>query len=241
MLHVFATTLVLLVFILTPAVAPAENLDGDGPLTIEDLYLEQDVDIRIIDSQASSSSRATKSLALQTLQAMLEDGRISPGHPEIVPILRGLALEGTGRKVRQGSPTVVNDFPEIRRSSAQLLGQIGGEDARDALIKVLRDDNEPMVLAEAVYALGLIGSNENNQVTIAIAQMLRNQNSRENPDNNLAYASLLALERIAAATDGIDDVMVIDAVLDIVGHGAYLRFVRLKATETLYHMRGQGR
>ncbi len=215
-----------------------DSSENEGPLTIEELYLEQDVDMRIIGSQARSSNRQTKALALQTVRVMLEDGRITEDNPEIVPILRGLALEGTARQTRHGSSTVVNSYPEIRRSAAQLLGEVGGSGAQDALVKVLRSDEEPMVLAEAVYALGLLGENENNEVTNEIAMVLRNQSSRTNPDNNLAYASLLALERIASNNNGVDDLLVIDAVLDIAAHGAYLRAVRLKAIETLYRLRG---
>ena len=220
------------------AVVPADDPDHVGPLTIEELYLEQDVDMRVIGSQARSSSRQTKALALQIVRAMLNDGRITRNNPELVPILRGLALEGTGRKVRQGSDMVMNNFPEIRRSASQLLGEVGGDGAQQALLEVLRVDDEPMVLAEAVYALGLIGSNDNNEVTTGIAAMLRDQNRRPTPDNNLAFASLLALDRIAVANNGIDDVYLIETVLDVVSHGAYLRTVRMKAIDTLYRLRG---
>ncbi len=241
MYRVVAVVSVAVLLLGMPSVVAAQDDDSpeaDGPLTIEELYLEQDVDMRIIGSQARSSNRQTKALALQTVRVMLDDGRISSDNPEIVPILRGLALEGTARKTRHGSDTVVNNYPEIRRSAAQLLGEVGGAGAQDALVQVLRSDDEPMVLAEAVYALGLLGENDNNEVTNEIALLLRNQSSRTNPDNNLAFASLLALERIASVNNGVDDVLVIDAVLDIAAHGAYLRAVRLKAVETLYNLRG---
>ncbi len=232
------TVLIILMLGFGAVIATADEPQADGPLTIEELYLEQDVDMRVIGTQARSSNRQSKALAVQAIRSMLNDGRITADNPELVPILRGLALEGTARKTRQGSGTVVNNFPEIRRSAAQLLGEVGGPGAQEALIKVLRSDDEPMVLAEAVYALGLIGENENNAVTSEIALMLRDQNSRTNPDNNLAYASLLALDRIAGQNGGVNDTLLIDAVLDIAGHGAYLRVVRLKAVETLFALRG---
>ncbi len=232
------TVLIILMLGFGSAMVAADEPQTDGPLTIEELYLEQDVDMRVIGSQARSSNRQSKALAVQAIRAMLNDGRITADNPELVPILRGLALEGTARQTRHGSDTIVNNFPEIRRSAAQLLGEVGGPGAQEALIKVLRSDDEPMVLAEAVYALGLIGRNDDNAVTSEIALMLRDQNSRTNPDNNLAYASLLALDRIAGQNGGVNDTLLIDAVLDIASHGAYLRIVRLKAVETLFALRG---
>ncbi|MCA1753338.1 MAG: HEAT repeat domain-containing protein [Spirochaeta sp.] len=204
--------------------------------TIEELYLEQAIDQQIIRGQARSNTREAKFLAIQGVRAMVQRGEISPDNAEMIRVVEGLASEGVGRQVRT-SGAVSNNFPDVRREAVGLLGDIGGPIAQRALIRVVQDDPEPMVLAEAVYGLGSIGSNEDNEVTANIVAVLRGQNAREMPDNNLAFASLLALEKIATASGGITDPTVVDALLDV-ATGNYVREVRLKAIDVIYNLRG---
>jgi hypothetical protein len=96
-----------------------------------------------------------------------------------------------------------------------------------------------MVLAEAVYALGTIGINDDNETLDHIVFMLRRENAREAPDNNLAFASLLAMEKLASAQGGISDPDAINVVLEVAA-GSYVRDVRLKAIDVINKLRGRG-
>ena len=225
----------LVVFVV--ASVSAQTTADRPPRTIEDLYLSQDIELQIIRSQALSSDREMKMLALQSIRAMIDDGSIDRDNPGMLIVLEALATEGTMRQVRSGN-TVMNNFPDVRRMAANLLGEVGGERAKVALMSVVAEDNEPMVLAEAVYALGVIGMNDNNEVTAQIVRMLQFQNARTLPDNNLAYAALLSLEKIAGATGGIRDPEVVNVLLDVAG-GPYIRSVRLKAIDVIYALRGR--
>ncbi len=207
-----------------------------SPRTIEELYLEQAIDQQIIRSQARSNTREAKFLAIQGVRAMVQRGEISPDNVEMIRVVEGLATEGIGRQVRTNG-AVSNNFPDVRREAVGLLGDIGGPVAQRALIRVVREDPEPMVLAEAIYGLGTIGNNDENEITANIVAVLRRQNAREMPDNNLAFASLLALEKIARASGGISDPSVVDALLDVAS-GNYIREVRLKAIDVIYNLRG---
>jgi hypothetical protein len=88
-----------------------------------------------------------------------------------------------------------------------------------------------MVLAEAAYALGVIGINENNQVSRSLASVVLSQDAIA-PDNNFAFASLLAFEKIAQSNSGINDPLTYEAVIRV-AQGSYIRSVRLKALEVL--------
>lgn len=225
-----------LVLIFGTATIWAQSQDESSARTIEELYLEQAIDQQIIRSQARSNTREAKFLAIQGVRAMVQRGEISPENREMIRIVEGLATEGTGRQVRN-SGAVVNDYPDVRREAAGLLGEIGGPVAQRALINLIREEPEPMVLAEAVYGLGTIGSNDNNEVSANIVAVLRRQNAREMPDNNLAFAALLALEKIAVANGGMSDPTVFDVLLDVAS-GNYIREVRLKAIDVIYNLRG---
>lgn len=225
--------------IMSPALAAQQT--GTGPeqrqYTIEELYLSQDIELQIIRSQALSENREMKLLALQSIRAMIQSGAVGEDNPSVAAVLQSLASEGTTRRVTSGGSRIVNYYPEVRREAAGLLGELGGERAKAALLTILRDDPEPMVLSEAVYALGMIGVNDNNDVTNNIARLLTRQTAQPAPDNNLAFASLLAIEKLAAAGGAISDPMIIDALLEVAS-GNYIREVRLKAVDVIARLRG---
>jgi len=211
------------------ALSPIAAQDRSGDLTIEELYL-QNAEIRLIREQAVMDDRDSKLVALENIQEMLDGGRLSEGAPEALFILDYLAAEGLSRTVKENNH-LVNYYPEVRRRAVNLLGQVGGEGAKDSLIDVLLTDVEPMVLAEAAYALGTLGLNQNNETTRALAHVLLSQDIVA-PDNNFAFASLLAFEKIAEANNGIDDTLTFEAIIHI-AQGSYIRSVKLKAVEVL--------
>jgi HEAT repeat protein len=238
MKHVFV--LIVVISLLFGGMAFGQSGEGSerGEQTIEELYLSQDIELQIIRGQALSNDRELKFLALQSIRASVEDGTLTEENPGLFVILQSLATEGTARQVRSEG-AVINNFPEIRRQSAQLLGEIGGERAQQVLLTILQEDPEPMVLAEAVYALGAIAINDENETLNNIVFMLRRENARETPDNNLAFAALLALEKIATSQGGISDPETINVVLEVAA-GSYVRDVRLKAIDVINKLRGRG-
>lgn len=209
--------------------------ESGGELTIEELYL-QNAEIRIIREQAVTQDRDMKLMALDNIQEMLYDGKLSSESSvrEAHYILDYLAGEGLTRLIRENN-RLVNYYPEIRRRSVQLLGQLGGEEAQESLVQILLADDEPMVLAEAAYALGTIGENEDNEVSQSLASVLISQDAVA-PDNNFAFASLLAFEKIAEQGGGLNDPLVFEAIIRV-AQGNYIRSVRLKAVEVLDTLR----
>lgn len=208
-----------------------------GPATIEELYLSQDIELQILRSQALASDRESKLLALQSIRSMVESGAISPQNDGAFIILQSLAGEGTFREVRSGG-RVINNFPEIRREATSLIAEIGGETAKEVLVRIAREDDEPMVLAEAVYGLGTIGLNENNEVSGQIVQVLQIENASETPDNNLAFASILALEKLASQAEPPLDPEIVSVLLETAS-APYIRTVRRRAIEAIVNIREQ--
>lgn len=220
-----------LVIVLLVVVAGFVPAQSGGEPTIEELYLSQDLQVQIIRSQALSNDRDMKLLALQSIRDMGNEGS-----PEVMAILTSLVGEGTMRQVRSNG-AVINYYPEVRRSAAEILGDIGGERSKDILLDVVMEDPEPMVLAEAIYALGRIGINEDNEVTDRLVYVLRRENARVTPDNNLAYATLLGLEKLAQAGSQLD-AEAVNLILEV-ATGGYISTVRLKALDVLRTLRGQ--
>ncbi|ADN02131.1 HEAT repeat domain-containing protein [Spirochaeta thermophila] len=208
---------------------------GGDEATIEEYYLSQDIELRLIQDEAFSNSEELKLLALRNLERMVDEGRMSDEDAAFA-ILETLATETISREVRVGNRTV-NNFPEVRRQACNLLGRIGGEKAKDSLLTVVLKEEEPMVVAEAVYALGRIGLNENEEVTNVLAYRLHQENIKPVPDNNLAFSTLLAVEKLAQANDGVTNPELINAIGEVITQGNYVRMVKLKALSVLEELR----
>lgn len=213
----------------------ASSSSGGGSLSIEELYLTQEVQIQILRSQALSNTRESKLLALQNIRSMIQDKTATGDTKEVVTILEALAGEGVYRTTRQNGE-VINDFPDIRRQAVETLGDLGGAAVKPILQKVLIEDKEPMVLSEAVYAMGKVATKDDKDVLPYIAKTLVRNNTRIAPDNNLAFACMLAIEKISEKTGGVGDPDIVNALLDIAS-GSYLRDVRLKAFSVLTKIR----
>ncbi len=124
--------------------------------------------------------------ALDFIETMLNSGKASSKDVEVVQLLQELGNEGTAKQVYQNR-RLINDFPDVRRRAAELLGKVGGDEAREALLAIAQKDKEPMVIAEAVYSLGLIAGGDDaqrNKVELIIARIVTIQDA-VNPDNSL--------------------------------------------------------
>jgi hypothetical protein len=228
-----AGTAVLLLSVLTLFPSVLVSQEKDSEITVEERYLEN-IEIGIIREHAVTLDRDSKLLALDNLQEMVEDGKISEDSAEALYLLDYLAMEGIGRQVRM-SGRLINYFPMVRKKAANILGQIGGDTAKNTLLDVLESDTEPMVKSEAVYALGQIGLNENEEVSRVIAYEIMNQNVVA-PDDNFAFAVMLAFEKLAEANGGIKEPAVYLALIQI-SQGNYIRAVREKALEVMDNLR----
>jgi HEAT repeat protein len=199
------------------------------------LFLKS-IEFQILREKAASDDLETKLSALDDLEKKIGSGISSADTTQIEFVLEYLAMEGSGRISRQNGHQV-NDFPEVRRRAANLLGRIGTDEAKDALVRVLLIDDEPIVKAEAAYALGTLGLNPNNEVVQAI-EFAYNMEDPTTPDQNFGYAISLAIEKLAQKTPGgIKDPEAYRLLVKI-AQGNYLRTVKAKALQVLDELKG---
>ena len=216
----------LLVAIVFPLAAQEES-----EATIEELYLQSAVKTQIIKTEAESPDRDMKMVALTDIRQMIDDGSAN-GNPEIVKVLGKLAGEGVTNVVRERGH-VINDFPEVRREAARILGEMGTPEAARELNTILLTDPEPMVMSEAILAISNIQVDDTNSRNRSMAAAIYRQTA-VNKDNNFAYTYLQAVENIANREGGISDPMIFEEVAKIAdARQGYNRVVRERAYKLL--------
>lgn len=228
--RLFALLVTLVLIAAAPVFAQAPT---GGERTVEESYLQQSLETMIIQEQAYSESKDSKLVALQYIRQALDEGRTSP---EIMSALSFLATESTFTIVRSGGyGRALNNYPDVRREAAFLLGRFKTPEAKDTLLKVALADTEPMVIAAAIRSMGTIGIVQGDDVTQAISFIVSRFDILM-PDNSLAFESLVALELLADANKGLSDPSAIRAIIRI-SEGNYIKPVKDKAKELLNKLR----
>jgi len=196
---------------------------GNRAMTVEESYLQQSVELIIIREQSRAASRDMKMVALEYIGNAIERGNSGE---EVHSALEHLGLEGIRNQSRE-SGRLINNFPDVRLKAATMLGQLGTPEARDILMTMLLAENEPMVFSEIIRSLGIIGINDNDETAIAISFIV-SRFDIVNPDNLLAFSTLDAFERLAAANGGIVSAITVGTIFRI-SEGNYIRPVRDRA------------
>jgi len=224
--------LIMSVFAVSTVIAQSNS---GSEMSVEESYLQNTMELMIIRETARATNRESKLIALDYIGDAIERGNTSD---DIRQTLEFLSREGR-RTVARENGRVMNNFPDVRRQAARYLGQIGTEEARDALLEICQFENEPMVLQEAIKSLGDIGLNDNNETIANIAWVMRRFDTL-NPDNLMAIATIDAFEKIARKNGGISSPEAIQTLIRI-SEGQYIRPVQERARQLIAELRSYGR
>jgi hypothetical protein len=206
-------------------------------MSVEESYLQESNEIKIIRDQVRGDSEEQKLLALEFIKDAIGRGN---DREEIRASLEYLATEGTVVMTRENG-RIVNNHPLVRKQAVEYLGELGTREAKDTLVKILKSDNESMVLAEAFKSLAKIGINERDETVNEITTVVRHYNAlaANKPDEYLIYSALEAYENLALA-GGISDQYTLGAIADIMV-GPYQKKVRDRAREVLTTLFNNGK
>ena len=197
--------------------------------TVESEYLSSVEDV-VITELANSDERDNKLVALQYLEAAVNDGRTTP---DMMAALDSLAGEGITNQARTNG-RLTNNYPDIRARSCDLLAKIPTEESKNTLVKIALADNEPMVVTAAIRSLGEIGLNDGDDVIDTIAWVSK-KNSYINPTSSMALEVLIAYEKLVDKVENKS--AMIQAVGQIATNFNYVTPVRTRAYELLKKIR----
>ena len=191
--------------------------------TVESEYLSSVEDI-VITELATSEELDNKLVALQYLEAAINDGRTSP---DMMVALDSLAGEGITSQTRTNG-RLSNNYPQVRAAACDLLAKVPTEESKTTLKKIALADNEPMVITAAIRSLGEIGLNDGDDVVDTI-NWVSQKNLYVNPTSSLALEILIAYEKLVDKVD--DKSAMLQSVNKIAANYNYVTSVRNRAKE----------
>jgi hypothetical protein len=200
-------------------------------MSVEESYLQESIENMIIREQSIATGRDMKLVALEYIGEAIERGNTSD---DVRNALEYLALEGLTNQTRENG-RMINNFPDVRAKAVTYLGAIGTPEAKNALLKVMLADPEPMVLTEAVKSLAKIGINDNEETANTISWVVTRFDVL-NPDNLLALSALEAFETLAEKNGGLKDPSALRTIMRI-ADGRYITPVRDRARQLIFDLR----
>jgi hypothetical protein len=204
-------------------------------MSVEESYLQESIENMIIRENSQATSRDMKLVALEYIGEAIDHGNTSD---DVRNALEYLALEGITNQTRENG-RLINNFPDVRAKAAVYLGSVGTPEAKNALLKVMLADPEPMVLTEAVKSLAKIGLNENEETANTISWVVTRFDVL-NPDNLLALSALEAFETLAKKNGGLKDPSALRTIMRI-ADGRYISPVKDRARQLIFDLRQYGR
>ncbi|QEN05871.1 hypothetical protein EW093_14560 [Thiospirochaeta perfilievii] len=203
--------------------------------TVEDLYLKVPAETRIIDSQASSPNRELKSMAIDDLTAMNEEGRLNGNDPFVMRIITDLGAEGTGI-ISINNGRIVNNFPMVRQKATRLLGNINTVNSANSLIELGEMETESMVLSEIIVGISKNTAADPQLVVDTISRLMEVHGSSK--DHNFAYAFLLAVDNLNKNNIEITNNKIFELISNMtLPDSGYIQVVTDKALEVLKNIK----
>jgi hypothetical protein len=211
--------------------APAQSSDGE--MSVEESYLRQSMEDMIIRDQSRAAGRDEKMIALDYIEDAISRGNTGE---EVLGALEYITMEGLINQTRENG-RLVNNFPDVRKRAATNLGELGTQEAKNILIRLVIAESEPMVITEAFKSLAKIGINENGETVNAIAWVVNRFESGIG-DEQMAISALEAFEILAEKNKGINSTA-ITAISRIATSTHHSRLIREQARLVLDKLRLQ--
>ncbi len=124
--------------------------------------------------------------------------------------------------------------PDVRIEALELLGDVGGTRALNAIMLVLRREEDPAVVEAALQSLGGLRPQPTDEITAALTHLLTQRRLRL--DAGVASAALRTVRALGRPPYAITDPDLFQAILGI-AQGPYPRWIRENAYDLVDELR----
>ena len=208
-----------ILFLLIPLLGFSADTNDEGWVTTQNAKINK----QVIQSMATSGDPQIKAILLNELALDIDSGKTAKGDTASIATLKTVVLEGLySIDVTESSNT--KTLPEIKVRACRLLGKVGGDEAKDVLIELIKNEQEPVVLAEAMLALGELKIALIEYDFIIIANQIRTQDLTTR-DNYFASSVISCVQSLYGAGQVFDQPDFLRSLISI-AEGTYLKSVR---------------
>ncbi|MFP4329848.1 MAG: HEAT repeat domain-containing protein [Alkalispirochaetaceae bacterium] len=194
----------LLLLALSPSLV-GQDEPGDRGIPGEALRRRQQ---EVAAVQARSPDPATQLEALRLLGGFIGRGDES-FRRENEAILSYILLPPRGEE----SPARQGSFAQVRIEAARLAGELDSPRAADILLELLKEEEDPAVLSQAVRSLSSTDHLDPGYLASRFGQLLARENVSSRLDSRLATALINGAAELYKAW-GADDPLLVRAVLE---------------------------
>ncbi|MDR1094875.1 MAG: HEAT repeat domain-containing protein [Spirochaetaceae bacterium] len=209
-------------------------------LSVEDVYLQQSAEIKVIRELSADNSREQKEMALAYIGEMIDRGT---ANDDVRKVLAELTQDGVQNQVRLGG-RLLNNFPDLRIRAIDCLARMGTPEAKNSLIDILQFSlqasnvaEDTSVITAAINGLAKIGLSDNGDTLRSVDAVFQRYNILR-PDNALAQAVVSAINTFVDKGIMDDTNANIGVLLLIQANYEYIRLVRDNASTVIAKLRG---
>ena len=165
------------------------------------------VEVTILKTMAGSTDPSHKMAALEIAEKLLLQGTLTrPEEQALLDVVGDLACEGVVHVVYD-SFSVGNDHSQVRLEANRLLGLAGDPYALDTLLRILQQETQTHILAEAMTACGEIGVRDKKLDSVIYMILTGKKSCYRN--ERLIYRTM---ETISKIRDNDESIMLSDKV-----------------------------
>jgi hypothetical protein len=219
---------------------PTEEAEGADWIRLESARAgrspQEQTEVHILHTQALSGSRRMQLAALDRVTELIEANDPRSRFPEVTEIISLLVLEPhlverAGATSGEDAPAV-HGHPAVRIEAIELLARIGGTQAYEVILELLRVETDETIRAAAFRTLPELGVRPGPELPAVIAQALR----RSYGDETALREALTAIRELHDAYGFMDTPELFTEVIDV-AQGPYSRGLRLEAFELVELLR----
>ena len=200
----------------------------------ESIYLSS-MDYVYLKSMIDSVDIDRKREALDEIAERMSGDSPQRGDSYLLHLLHRSLAEGALRFDAAGGMDSISSYPPVRSRAAYLAGRLGNLETVDILLSMLQEEDDPLVAASIISALGRLGSDYGGAVQEAVYRRLK-RGYNGMPDDRIAMAAAEAAERFYDYNGGAASGYSYRILTEILRSG-YSNAARKRAKEVLRSIR----
>jgi HEAT repeat protein len=196
---------------------------------------QEQTEVHVLHSQATSSNRSMQLRAIARVENLIEENDPLSRFPEVTEIISLLVLEPYRVEHSGGArqePGGDGAHPLVRLEAVRLLGRMGGPEAYEVILELLRVETDDTIRAAALAALPDLEVRPGPELPGLLAHSLRR--SRGNPA--AVRASLSTVRALHERYGFMDDPALFTEIIEV-AQGPYSRGLRQEAYDLVELLR----